>query len=77
MSMEKRTAAAKHGKQVPESSSTDDPVVAEVRAIRAKLWEEGGGTIEGFIELIRRRCAENQSPTIRPKGMGHDRKRKS
>lgn len=35
-------------------SVADDPVVAEVRAIRAKLWRAAGGTIEGFLESIKR-----------------------
>lgn len=30
----------------------DDPVVEEVRAIRAKLWQEAGGTVEGLISLL-------------------------
>lgn len=30
----------------------DDPVVAEVRAIRARLWKEAGGTIDGFLKLL-------------------------
>lgn len=29
----------------------DDPVVDEVRAIRAKLWREAGMTMEGLREL--------------------------
>jgi len=36
----------------------DDPVVREVREARAKLWKEGGGTIEGFIAVVHRRAAE-------------------
>ncbi|MFH0982557.1 MAG: hypothetical protein V2A79_13615 [Planctomycetota bacterium] len=39
----------------------DDPVVAEVRAIRAQLWKEGGGTVAGLVELIRRRTQESES----------------
>ena len=32
--------------------SRDDPVVEEVRAIRARLWKEAGGTVEGLVSLI-------------------------
>ena len=32
--------------------SRDDPVVEEVRAIRARLWKEAGGTVEGLVRLI-------------------------
>ena len=34
-----------------------DPVVQEVREARAKLWNEGGGTIEGFLRVVRERVA--------------------
>ena len=44
-----------------ETEWPDNPVVAEVRAIRAKLWEEGGGTVAGFIDLIRHRAARNRT----------------
>ncbi len=43
----------------------DNPVVAEVRAIRAKLWQEGGGTVAGFLELIRRRAASSRDTQAR------------
>lgn len=39
----------------------DDPVVAEVRAIRAKLWQEAGGTVAGFIKLVRNRVVASES----------------
>jgi hypothetical protein len=31
----------------------DDPVVAEVRRWRAKLWKQGGGTLKGVMEMLR------------------------
>ena len=31
-----------------------DDVVAEVRAIREQMWKDGGGTMEGYLDLIRR-----------------------
>ena len=36
----------------PRPSSADDPVVAEVRAVRARLWREAGGTVDGLIRLL-------------------------
>ena len=33
-------------------SVLDDPVVREVREARARLWREGGGTIEGYIRAV-------------------------
>lgn len=32
--------------------SRDDPVVEEIRAVRARLWKEAGGTVEGLVRLI-------------------------
>jgi hypothetical protein len=34
----------------------DDPVVREVRAARARLWQEGGGTMSGLARLVKRRA---------------------
>jgi len=44
----------------------DDPVVSEVRAIRAKLWKEGGGTIEGFLKLLHREAKTKRIRRARP-----------
>jgi hypothetical protein len=41
-----------------EPSWPDDPVVREVRAARAELWKEAGGTIEGLMRLAKKRAAE-------------------
>lgn len=38
-------------------SAYDDPVVDEIRAIRAKLWREAGGTVEGYLRLMDERTA--------------------
>ena len=35
-------------------STVDDPVVAEVRAVRAELWREAGATVSGLIQLLDR-----------------------
>lgn len=34
----------------------EDPVVAEVREARAKLWKEGGNTVAGVNKLIKHRA---------------------
>lgn len=45
--------------QRPEpGQDRDNPVVREVRETRARLWRESGGTVRGYIDLIRRRSAE-------------------
>ena len=38
----------------------DDPVVREVREARAKLWKDGGGTIAGFIRVVKERTARKR-----------------
>jgi hypothetical protein len=35
-----------------KSTVTEDPVVSEVRRIRAQLWREGGGTVAGLLRLL-------------------------
>lgn len=35
----------------------EDPVVREVRAARARLWQEGGATMSGLSRLVKRRAA--------------------
>ncbi len=32
----------------------EDPVVAEVRAIRTKLWQEAGASVDGLLRLLDR-----------------------
>jgi len=39
-------------------SQADDPVVQEVRAIRARMCKEAGGTIEGLMRLVREEVPE-------------------
>ena len=34
----------------------EDPVVREVRAARARLWQEGGGTMSGLARLVKQRA---------------------
>jgi hypothetical protein len=34
--------------------AVDPPTVADVRAARAKMWREAGGTVKGLIELARK-----------------------
>ena len=38
-----------------KGNSQDDPVVGEVRAARARLWREGGETMEGLARLVNER----------------------
>ena len=42
------------------ASIIDDPVVREVREARAKLWKEGGGTVAGFIRVVKERTAHKR-----------------
>lgn len=35
----------------------EDPVVEEIRAIRRRMQEEAGGTLEGLLKLINDRAA--------------------
>ncbi len=44
-------------KQTPTIWS-DDPVVQEVRRARDRLWEEGGGTIEGLMRVVKAKAAK-------------------
>ncbi len=49
----------------------EDPVVAEVRSIRAELWREAGGTVSGLIRLIeKRRPTKREHNPARSKRMG-------
>jgi hypothetical protein len=36
---------------------SDPPTVSRVRAVRAKMWKDAGGTIQGAIELARREAS--------------------
>lgn len=38
-----------------KKAPADDPVIEEVRAVRAQLWREAGGTPEGLIALLNER----------------------
>lgn len=40
------------------NSEWEDPIVAEVRAIRARILEEAGGTLDGLFARIRAKEAE-------------------
>ena len=41
----------------------EDPVVEEVRSIRAELWREAGGTVAGLIRLIEQRKPSKRKRT--------------
>ncbi|GMU84309.1 MAG: hypothetical protein AMXMBFR47_41790 [Planctomycetota bacterium] len=56
----------------------EDPVVAEVRAIRREMWAEAGGTIEGFLRLLARERASGAGSRV-PGGrraLGQSRRRR-
>lgn len=56
----------------------EDPVVAEVRAIRREMWAEAGGTIEGFLRLLARERASGAGGRV-PGGrraLGQSRRRR-
>lgn len=46
----------------PKQSARQDPV-AEIRRIRAKLWREAGGTVDGLHRLLDEREAARQDIT--------------
>lgn len=52
-------------KRAPEPRPSDDPVIDEIRKIRADMWKEGGGTIEGYLRLVRERSGERRPTTTR------------
>ncbi|HYE61631.1 MAG TPA: hypothetical protein VD997_06520 [Phycisphaerales bacterium] len=47
----KKTARKKAGTR-PRGSGGDDPVVKEVRAVRARLLKKGGGTVAGYFRAM-------------------------
>lgn len=53
----KKTAARR------PSLSRDPAPIAEIRRIRAKMWREGGGTIEGLMALVSRQATDSKPAT--------------
>jgi hypothetical protein len=53
----------------PPPDPRDPPTVAEVRAIRAQMWREAGGTVAGMLALIRQEAGKRSNPrtTERPR----------
>lgn len=45
----------------PRQDASDDPVVREVRAIRRRLWEEGGKTVRGYLRVMEEMSRERQA----------------
>ena len=43
-------------------SVAEDPVVAEVRRIRAELWREAGGIVAGLLRLLQSRKILKRRP---------------
>jgi len=50
---------------LPVNGMPDDPIVNEVREARKKLFEEAGGTMKGFFEMLRREEAKDKRPVFR------------
>jgi len=46
-----------------------DPIVAEVRAARAVLWEASGHDIREFCRRVREKQAESGHPVVPPPAM--------
>ena len=47
--------------KIRKNSAYNDPVVDEVRKIRAKLWRQAGGTVAGLTRLLEEREAARRS----------------
>lgn len=45
----------------PTNVILDDPVVQDVRAARAKLWQAGGSTVEGFLRVVKEVASQKQT----------------
>ncbi len=45
-----------------EPQLAEDPVVEEIRSIRADLWREAGGTVAGLIRLLEQRKPPKRRP---------------
>jgi hypothetical protein len=43
----------------------DDPIVEEVRKARQKIFEEAGGTVKSYFEMLRREEAKDKRPVFR------------
>ncbi len=50
-----------------KTETPDDPVVAEIRAIRASMWQEAGGTPGDFLRLLDREIPAKRCKTPRAK----------
>jgi len=37
-----------------QKSAFDDPVVEEIRALRARIWKMSDGTVKGYLETLHR-----------------------
>jgi predicted nucleic acid-binding protein len=52
-------------KVLPVKRMRKDPIVEEVRRAGQKLFEEAGGTMKGFFEMLRREEAKDKRPIFR------------
>jgi hypothetical protein len=51
-----------------KSNVEEDPVVAEVRRIRAELWREAGGTVAGLLRALGARQVPKRRTPARKRG---------
>ena len=67
--MKRRSTGSKARRKSSADDILDNPVVQEIRAIRARMWKDGGGTVEGYLKLVQREAKEVQRrrPTARAK----------
>ena len=51
----------RQSKATPRGPGPNDPVILEVRRIRAQMWKEAGGTSEGLSALVARDMAAHRA----------------
>jgi len=59
------------------NAAWEDPVVAEVRAIRQKLWRQAGGTFAGLLRLLDEKVPAARKRSARRRRSGISRRRAS
>ncbi len=38
-----------------------DPLIREIREVRQRLWQEGGGTVSGLMRVVERSLADRKT----------------
>jgi hypothetical protein len=59
-----------------KSKPREDPVVEEVRRIRATLWKQAGGTVEGYLAQNRRNAKVGRVARADPRAGSRRRSRR-